>query len=70
MALENGRIYNSPVGQVSPRLVISFVLITTRRKLLSTSRKNSYFMPMADVTAMPKHFGKTIKNVSLPADAR
>lgn len=32
-----------------------------QRKALIEAQKEMYFMPMADVTRMPKHFGKTIK---------
>jgi N4-gp56 family major capsid protein len=31
------------------------------KKALITARKEQYFMPLASVTNMPKHFGKTIK---------
>lgn len=31
------------------------------RKSLIESRKDQYFMPLASVTAMPKHMGKTVK---------
>lgn len=31
------------------------------KKAIITSRKDQYFMPLANVTNMPKHFGKTIK---------
>ena len=31
------------------------------KKALVEARKEQYFMPLADVTAMPKHHGKTIK---------
>jgi len=31
------------------------------KKSLITSRKEQYFMPLANVTNMPKHYGKTIK---------
>lgn len=32
-----------------------------QKKALIDARREMYFMPMADVTAMPKHYGKTIK---------
>lgn len=31
------------------------------KKAIIQTRKDQYFMPLADVTNMPKHFGKTIK---------
>ena len=31
------------------------------KKAIIDSKKEQYFMPLADVTAMPKHYGKTIK---------
>jgi N4-gp56 family major capsid protein len=31
------------------------------KKAIITSRKEQYFMPLANVTNMPKHYGKTIK---------
>lgn len=31
------------------------------KKAIITARKEQYFMPLASVTSMPKHFGKTIK---------
>lgn len=32
-----------------------------QKKALIDARREMYFMPMADTTAMPKHYGKTIK---------
>ena len=57
--------YNSPIdgqpstieGTGSNQMSTFFWL----KKAIIASRKEQYFMPLASVTNMPKHFGKTIK---------
>ena len=57
--------YNAPAdgqkssidGAGSDQMVTFFYL----KKAIITARKEQYFMPLATVTNMPKHFGKTIK---------
>jgi N4-gp56 family major capsid protein len=55
------RTYNDPIGgtpsSVGPQLNDFYF----QKKALIEARKEQYFMPLADVTAMPKNFGKTIK---------
>ena len=36
-----------------------------QKKALIELKKEQYFSPLADTVTMPKHFGKTIKDVSL-----
>lgn len=53
--------YNDPAGgnasSVGPQIRIDMY----ERKALTEAAKEMYFSPLADVTAMPKHMGKTIK---------
>ena len=58
-------IYSNP--NINPSTVdknsggTQFNTFLWHKKALVESRKEQYFMPLADVTAMPKHFGKEIK---------
>lgn len=56
MAME----YNAPPGtpsSVGPQ----FNVFHYWKKAIIDAKKDMYFTPLADVTSMPKHFGKTIK---------
>ena len=62
MAMEN--MYNSPSSTASgtassmgPQAITDYYF----KKALIAVRDHQYFMPLADVRAMPKHMGKTIK---------
>ncbi len=49
--------YNSVASNIGPQINTSY----WNRKAIVDARKDMYFMPMADVTSMPKHFGKEMK---------
>ena len=58
MALENGRQYlDGNPSSIGEQLIPFYY----QRKALIDLKKEQYFGQLADVTAMPKHFGKTIK---------
>lgn len=60
MAFENGRMFNNPPDVQSSigEQLIPFYWV---RKALIDLKKDMYFGQLADVTAMPKHMGKAIK---------
>jgi len=55
------RMYNDPAGGTPSEVGPQFRTDFYQKKALIEAQKEQYFMPLADVTAMPKHFGKTIK---------
>ena len=60
MAFENPNAYNAPHGTAStvgPQIRVDYY----KRKALAEAAKEMYFGQLADVTAMPKNMGKTIK---------
>lgn len=66
------RMYNDPAGgtpsQIGPQMNDFYY----QKMALIEAKKEQYFLPLADVTAMPKHFGKKIKRyhyLPLLADA-
>ena len=57
---EPGHVYNDPHSKpstVGPQIYIQY----WHKRALIEAQKEAYFGQMADVTNMPKHFGKTIK---------
>jgi len=60
-ALENPHMYNDPVGGNPSDVGAQIRTDYYKRKALVEAAKESYFGQMADVTAMPKNMGKTIK---------
>ena len=61
MALEAPHIYNDPIGGSDSSVGTQIRTDYFQRKALVDAVKESYFGQMADVTSMPKNFGKTIK---------
>lgn len=59
--MSNERMYNDPVGGTASEIGTQIRTDHYAKKALIEARKEQYFMPLADVTAMPKHFGKKIK---------
>ncbi len=58
--MANERTYNAPPGTASE---IGYQMndFFYQKKALMEAKKEQYFQQLADVTAMPKHMGKTIK---------
>ena len=54
-------LYNNPPGTDSTIGGGQMNEFFYQKKALIDARREMYFMPLADVTAMPKHYGKTIK---------
>lgn len=52
-----GREYNDGTSDIGTQLRDFYY----QKKALIDLKKEQYFMPMASVVGMPKHFGKTIK---------
>ena len=57
----NQQMYKDPAGGVPSTVGNQFNDFYYQKKALIEARKEQYFMPLADVTSMPKHMGKTIK---------
>ena len=55
------RIYNDPANGQNSTIGKQFNTEYYSKKALIDLKKEQYFMPLADVTAMPKFFGKAIK---------
>ncbi len=55
------RSYNDPAGGTPSQVGTQFRTDHYVKKALIEARELQYFMPLADVTAMPKHMGKKIK---------
>tara|TARA_B100000929_G_scaffold108179_1_gene85723 strand:+ start:30470 stop:31654 length:1185 start_codon:yes stop_codon:yes gene_type:complete len=55
------RIYNDPAGGSPSQIGPQFNTFFYSKKALIEAQREQYFMQLADVTSMPKHFGKTIK---------
>jgi len=55
------RMYNDPAGGVPSDIGPQMNDFYYQKKALIEMKKEQYFSQMADVTSMPKHFGKTIK---------
>lgn len=55
------QLYNDPAGGTPSEIGKQFETFKHHKKALIEAKKEMYFMPMADVMAMPKHFGKAIK---------
>ncbi len=53
--------YNNPLGGTQSSIGTQIRTDFFQRKALIEAVKEQYFTPLADVTAMPKHFGKKIK---------
>lgn len=53
--------YNNPLGGTPSTIGSQFRTDFYKKKALIEAEKEMYFGQMADVTAMPKHFGKKIK---------
>ncbi len=53
--------YNDPLGGTPSDIGPQFRTDYYHKKALIEAQKEQYFSQLADVTAMPKHFGKTIK---------
>jgi N4-gp56 family major capsid protein len=53
--------YNDPTGGTPSTIGTQIRTDFYQRKALIETVKDQYFMPLADVTSMPKHFGKEIK---------
>jgi N4-gp56 family major capsid protein len=56
-----GRVYNDPIGGSESQIGTQLSEFFYQKKALIEARREQYFMQLADVTAMPKHMGKTIK---------
>jgi N4-gp56 family major capsid protein len=54
-------MYNDPAGGTPSTLGSQFNTFKWHKKAIIDAKKEMYFTPLADVMAMPKHFGKTIK---------
>lgn len=55
------RMYNDPAGGTPSQIGTQFNTFKYEKQALIEARKEQYFGQLADVTAMPKHMGKTIK---------
>lgn len=55
------RMYNDPIGGSDSDIGSQIRTDHFIKKALIEARQTQYFMPLADVTAMPKHFGKKAK---------
>ena len=55
------RQYNDPAGGTESDIGVQFNTFYYQKKALIEAKKEQYFGQLADVTSMPKHFGKTIK---------
>lgn len=55
------RQYNDPAGGTQSAVGTQLEEFMYQKQALVEIRKEQYFMPLADVKSMPKHFGKTIK---------
>lgn len=55
------RTYNDPAGGTPSEVGTQFRTDHYVKKALIEARELQYFMPLADVTSMPKHMGKKIK---------
>lgn len=53
--------YNDPAGGTPSEIGAQMNTFYWDKKALIEAKKEMYFMPLADVKSMPKHFGKTIK---------
>lgn len=53
--------YNNPAGGTPSTIGNQMNEFFWQKKALIEAKKEMYFTPLADVTAMPKHFGKEIK---------
>lgn len=53
--------YNNPIGGVNSTVGNQLSEFYYQKKALIDAAKDQYFMQLADVTAMPKNMGKTIK---------
>jgi len=55
------RQYNDPAGGSPSNIGNQFNEFYWQKQALIEAKKEQYFSPLADTTAMPKHFGKKIK---------
>ena len=55
------RVYNDPAGGTPSQIGSQVRTDHYVKKALIEARRLQYFMPLADVTSMPKHMGKKIK---------
>ena len=53
--------YNDPYNGTPSSMTPQMRDFAYKRKALFEAMKEQYFLPLADVTAMPKHYGKNIK---------
>ncbi|MCD1628470.1 N4-gp56 family major capsid protein [Marinobacter shengliensis] len=56
-----GRQYNDPAGGAPSNIGTQMNDFFYQKQALVEAKKEQYFSPLADVTSMPKHFGKKIK---------
>ena len=61
MAFENPRLYNDGTPANPSSIGEQLIPFYWQRKALIDLKKEQYFGQLADTTAMPKHYGKTIK---------
>lgn len=61
MAFENPRLYNDGTPTNPSSIGEQLIPFYWQRKALIDLKKEQYFGQLADTTAMPKHYGKTIK---------
>jgi N4-gp56 family major capsid protein len=61
MAFENPHAYNDPAGGTDSTVGAQIYTEFFQKKALVEAAKEQYFGQLADVTAMPKHYGKKIK---------
>lgn len=55
------RQYNDPAGGSASQIGSQIRIDHYHKRALIEARRLQYFLPMADVTSMPKHFGKKIR---------
>lgn len=55
------QMYNDPAGGTDSSIGQQFETFYWHKKALIEAKKDMYFMPMADVMSMPKHYGKEIR---------
>lgn len=59
--MSDEQLYNDPAGGTPSDIGTQFNTFKWHKKALVEAAKDTYFGQMADVRAMPKHYGKTIK---------
>ena len=59
--MANEMMYNDPIGGTASEIGSQLSTYYYQKKALIELKKEQFFSQLADVTSMPKHFGKTIK---------